>query len=261
MMRKRRLVVSIHDVAPPTFEPTKEILAQLNSAGVDRVSLLVIPNYRGQWRLDEHADFAAWLRERVGVGDEMVLHGYEHAEVKPARGMRDKLKNRLYTVGEGEFLSLSYEEARQRLQRGLAIFGKIGVPTRGFVAPSWLLSQQGLAAARDLGFEYTNYYLQFSDLSRGKTAFAPSLVFGPGNLNEDWALRAQRFVRKLLNRCSLVRIVIHPPCVENARRFSQTLQLIREQVDRHRPSTYQEFLADWREQETSPFRTRGHEAV
>jgi uncharacterized protein len=261
MTRKPRLVVSIHDVAPPFFKQAKQILAQLRSAGVDKVSLLVIPHYRGRWRLDEHADFAAWLREREGGGDEIVLHGYEHVEVKPPRGLRDKLKNRLYTVGEGEFLSLSYQEARQRMESGLAIFRNIGIQSTGFVAPSWLLSQQGVAAARDLGFEYTNYYLQFSDLTRGKTAFAPSLVFGPGNLNEDWALRAQRFVGKLLNRCSLVRIAIHPPCVENARRFSQTLQLVREQVDRHRPSTYQEFLADWRKYGTAPFRRRGHAVV
>ena len=261
MTRVPRLVVSIHDVAPPSFEPTKEILARLKTAGVGRVSLLVVPNYRGQWRLNEHGDFAAWLQRRQEEGDEIVLHGYEHIEVKPPRGFRDKVRNRLYTVHEGEFLSLSYEEARQRMESGLAIFRKIGIASAGFVAPSWLLSQPALAAARDLGFEYTNYYLRFSDLSRGQTAFAPSLVFGPGNLNEEWTLRAQSIMPRLLNRCALVRVVIHPPCVENSRRFSQILQLIREQVERRRPSTYQEFLFDWREREATPLRAQGHQVA
>jgi predicted deacetylase len=248
------LVVSVHDVAPPSWQPVKEILAQLNALGVPRVSLLVIPNYRGQWRVDEHGEFAGWLRERADGGDEIVLHGYEHVEVKPPHGLRDRLKNRLYTVGEGEFLSLTYEEAKNRMEQGLAVFKKAGIQSAGFVAPSWLLSAQGVAAARDLGFQYTNYYLKFTDLGHRKEAFAPSLVFGPGQLNEDWALRSQRFLASLLNRCSLVRVVIHPPCVENIRRFAQTLGIIREQLVRHRPVTYAGYLSDWRNREAAASR-------
>jgi uncharacterized protein len=261
MTRQNSLVVSIHDVAPPVWQQVKEILAQLHGAGVERVSLLVVPDYRAESRIDQYPAFCEWLQARQHAGDELVLHGYEHVEVKPPQGLADRIKNRVYTVGEGEFLCLPYSEARDRLERGLDIFRNAGIQSTGFVAPSWLLGKEGLAATRDLGFQYTNTYLQFSDLTLGRTTFAPSLVFGPGNFNEDWALRAQRLMGRLMRRCSIVRAVIHPPCIEDAGRFSQTLRLIAEQLTYRPAITYQEFLNAWRERESTTNHERSHGLV
>jgi predicted deacetylase len=240
------LIVSIHDVTPPHWLRVKEILERLSFVGVRKRSLLVIPNFRGEWGINEHPDFVEWLGDCSGEGDEIVLHGYEHVEVQRAQGIRDKIKNRLYTKGEGEFLSFSYEEARNRIQAGIELFTKVGLKSDGFVAPAWLVSQEALRAAKDLGFAYTNSYLKVTDLATGESIFAPSLVFGPGNLNEDLSLWLQRVLSKVIIGQSLVRVVIHPPCIENSRRFEEILTIVREQLLRHRPVTYSEFVAGWR---------------
>ncbi len=240
------LIVSIHDVTPPHWVQVKEILERLSTMGVRKRSLLVIPNFRGQWRVNEHPGFVEWLSDCHREGDEIVLHGYEHVEVQRAQGIRDRIKNRLYTKGEGEFLSFNYEEARNRIQAGIELFTEVGLKSHGFVAPAWLISQPALRATKDLGFEYTNSYLKICDLPRGKSILAPTMVFGPGNLNEDLSLRLQQLLSKLIRGRSVVRIVIHPPCVENSRRFEGILTIVREQLSRHRPVTYFEFVAGWR---------------
>src|SRR5690349_5510528 len=104
MTDHQSLIVSIHDVTPPQWLRVREILERLSFVGVRRRSLLVIPNFRGEWGVNEHPDFVKWLGDCSREGDEIVLHGYEHVEVQRAKGIRDRIKNRLYTKGEGEFL-------------------------------------------------------------------------------------------------------------------------------------------------------------
>ncbi len=88
-------------------------------------------------------------------------------------------------------------------------------------SPAWLISAAGLRAARDCGFEYTNSYLRFINLARDRSCFAPSLVFGPGNLNEDLGISLQRRLSRLLACWSVVRVVLHPPCIDQRARFKQ----------------------------------------
>jgi predicted deacetylase len=251
MTDSRFLIVSIHDVAPPNWVQVEKILKHLWRLGVRKRSLLVIPNFRGCWRVDEYREFAEWLCERQREGDEIILHGFEHNEVHKAQGVRDWIKNQLYTQGEGEFLALNYEEARNRIERGIAILKAAGVESSGFVAPAWLINRAGLTAVKDLGFEYTNSYTRITDFVSGKSKFVPSLVFGPGRLNEDFSLLLQRLASKLIRWQSSVRVVIHPPCVEHDRRFEGILAMIREQLLRHRPRTYSEFVRGWRKQTAS----------
>ena len=221
MMRTKRLVVSVHDVAPPHWERVQRMLQALDSVGVSRRSLLVIPNLQGRWPLDEHDDFCAELRQRREQGDELVLHGFEHVGVGEPRGALDRFRNRWFTQGEGEFLSLSYREASERLGRGSELARRMGLDVAGFIAPAWLINAEGLRAARDCGFLYTNSYFTFTDLVAGQSWLSPSLVFGPGHLNDDAALVLQRQLVTVLRRSAVVRVVLHPPCVDDARRFAE----------------------------------------
>ena len=242
----RTLVVSVHDVAPPHWDRVQRLLRRLAAIGVRQRSLLLIPNYRGRWRIDADREFCAWLRHRQQEGDEMVLHGYEHVGVGAPTTMRDRFKNRWFTYGEGEFLSLDYDEARTRIERGLEIAHQAKIVTEGFVAPAWLINGEGLRAVRDCGFQYTNLYLRFVDLANGWSRFAPSLVFGPGHLNEDLGIAVQRRVTGLLARRPIVRVVLHPPCVDHPARLERILALIETRVGHHQPVTYGQLLAGLR---------------
>jgi predicted deacetylase len=243
MSAAKWLVVSVHDVTPPQWDRVRRIVEALGAAGVPRRSLLVIPNFQGRWAIDQHDAFCEELRRLQMAGDEMVLHGYEHIGVGTPDGIVDRLKNRWYTQGEGEFLSLDYRGARDRIERGLELARQARLDMRGFVAPAWLINAEGLRAAHDCGLAYTNSYARFSDLSQAWSRFAPSLVFGPGNLNEDMGIALQRGVSNLLSRSQVVRVVLHPPCIDHPRRFDSILAMIRTQLAEHEPVTYLDLLA------------------
>jgi uncharacterized protein len=242
----RRLVVSIHDVAPQTWPQVRRIVDELAAQGVDRTSLLVVPYYHGQTKLERGSDLADWLRRTEEAGHEMVLHGWEHLGVGRPTTYRDAVKERWSTQGEGEFLSLDYPEARNRIERGLELFGQLGLHAYGFVAPSWLASKDTLLAASDLRLEYTNSYSTVSDLQRGTSRFVPSLVFGPGNLNEDVSIAAQSILAKLLRFRSTVRVVLHPPCIEHGRRWTRILSMIKVLIAGKQAATYHELLLAFR---------------
>jgi predicted deacetylase len=237
-MTKGWLVVSVHDVAPPQWDQVQRTLGALAAIGVTRRSLLVIPNFQGRWPLEAQPRFVEALRRLQAQGDEMVLHGYEHVGVGTPSGPVDRFRNRWFTQHEGEFLSLDYAEARRRLELGLAQTRRAGLDTRGFVAPAWLASPASIRAMRDCGFEHTNSYWHVSDLTAGRTHRAPSLVFGPGHLNEDVGIAAQRLLSRWLAHRRIVRVVLHPPCIDRPARFARILGMIRTQLAGHQPATY-----------------------
>ena len=239
----RQLTVSIHDVAPPHRDRVDRLLDALGAAGVTRRSLLVIPNLRGESPIDRDPGFCGWLRHRQQQGDEIVLHGYEHVGVGAPRTMIERVKNRWYTQGEGEFLALTYVAASERIARGSAMFAAAGLHAIGFVAPAWLINEDGLRAARDRGFQYTNSYTGVTDLANGRRHVVPSLVFGPGNLNEDLGIALQELAARGLALCPLVRVALHPPNIDHPQRFSRILGMI-ERLGRGRNATTYAQLLD-----------------
>ena len=243
----RQLVVSVHDVAPPQWNQVRRMLDLLTAIGVRHRSLLVIPNYHGHSPIDRHEDFCEWLRHRQREGDEIVLHGYEHIGIRAPHNVRDRFKNRWFTQGEGEFLSLGYARARERIERGMNMFVRAGLDAHGFVAPAWLINRDGVRAARDCGFQYTNSYLRFSDLRNGWSRLAPSLVFGPGHLNEDVGIHVQERVSRALARSPIVRVVLHPPCMEHPARLARIVAIITRRLRSHQPVSYVQLLARLRE--------------
>ena len=247
MRASRWLVVSVHDVAPPHWERVQRLLAALDSVGVCRRSLLVIPKFQGRWAIDQHETFCAALRDLQQRGDEMVLHGYEHIGVGTPDGLADRFRNRWFTDGEGEFLSLDYRSARDRIERGLALTKRTSLDVRGFIPPAWLISPEGLRAVRDCGFEYTNSYLTFADLAQGRSCLSPSLVFGPGHVNEDVGVSVQRCLAPLLMGRQAVRVVLHPPCIDHPRRFAQILKMIQTLAMNRQAITYLELLSRLRD--------------
>ena len=126
------------------------------------------------------------------------------------------------------------------------IVQRAGFTCNGWVAPAWLINPEALRAVRDLGFRYTNSYFRVTDLTRDSSTIAPSLVFGPGRLNEDIGLAAQAALSRVLTRAPIVRIVLHPPCIDNPARFGRVLNMITSHLGNRQISTYGQFVAESR---------------
>jgi predicted deacetylase len=152
------LLVSIHDVTPALAPRVEALWALAQRHGVTP-ALLVVPNWHGRWPLAEYPEFVRWVRARADDGAEIFLHGERHDEVGLPRSIGDSWRAFNKTAREGEFLTLDGPAARERIDRGLALFEQLGLRPIGFVPPAWLardacydvLAQAGLRFAENDG--------------------------------------------------------------------------------------------------------------
>lgn len=228
------LCVSIHDVAPSTWDDCARLAAALREVADLPLSWLVVPRYHG--RLDDDAALRAGLDAAVGRGDELVLHGYTHLDTAAAgQGLRERFLRGVYTQREGEFAALEADEARRRIAMGLDWFRARGWPVSGFVAPAWLMGQGAWEALRDFPLVYTTTFTRFHLLGQdegkrgrgGDTLFAPSLVYAARN-RSGRALSpvAAELVARWQARAPLVRFSLHPPDARHPRLLAHAQDLV-----------------------------------
>lgn len=207
---QRHLCVSIHDVAPATWQLCERLLAAVSAVDSMPLTLLVVPAYHGA------TQDAPWhdrqLERRLALGDELALHGYTHLDQgPPPRSWRERYARHVYTMGEGEFAALPEQEAARRLELGMRWFARRGWPLQGFVPPAWLLGAGGWRALRASGLLYTTTWRAFHSLQDAASLQAPSLVYSSRNAwgralsrqAVSWASARQR-------GAALVRLSLHP---------------------------------------------------
>jgi uncharacterized protein len=144
------LLVTIHDVTPALM-PRVEQLWRLCESRRVIPGLLVIPDWHGVAAMESEVSFGPWLRARAAEGAEIFLHGERHDEVGSPRALADELRAFGKTNKEGEFLTLGYDEARTRIDRGVARLRKMGLDPVGFVPPAWLAKPDTHRAVKDAG--------------------------------------------------------------------------------------------------------------
>lgn len=211
---RRRLLVSIHDVAP-CFEREIETLAALleSRVGAARFAMLVVPDHWSRAPLSAAPAFQARLREWADAGVEMFVHGWYHKDSVDHSGAAG-LKARYMTAGEGEFLGLSCEEAARRMRDGKALVEDVtGRRAAGFIAPAWLYGPGAMSALAECDFALAEDHMRVwrpgsEDMplakgpvvtwaSRSRVRTASSLVFA-------------RLARTALQPLSTVRVAVHP---------------------------------------------------
>lgn len=241
----RSLVVSIHDVSPHTRAATTRLLSHLKSVGVDRSSLLVVPNYHHHGHFLEDGEFRKWLTALALEGHEVVAHGYFHQrERQTGESLRAKLTTRFYTKDEGEFFDLRETEALTLLWKAKSEFAEAGWRPSGFIAPAWLLGTGAERAARSAGFQYTTRLGHVSRLDGSATWPSQSLVW---SVRSGWR-RAMSLVWNglLFHRLRdnpLMRIGVHPPDLTHPVILGQILELTRRGLADRRAATYEEWVA------------------
>ena len=246
----KSMVVSIHDVSPLTREAVTAILAGLARLGVRRTSLLVVPDHHHRGNITADPAFGSWLRDQVAAGHEAALHGYFHQrERRPGESARTRFFTRLYTAGEGEFFDIAFDAARDLLARGRDDLARCaGVAPSGFIAPAWLLSAEGEAAARELGFAFTTRLKSISDLPCRRVHQTQSLCW---SVRSAWrrvvSLRWNRFLFQTLRPNPLLRLSIHPPDLSYPAIWRQIQHLATRALQDREPIGYRDFIGRWPE--------------
>ncbi|HEX3424149.1 MAG TPA: polysaccharide deacetylase family protein [Sphingomicrobium sp.] len=210
--RKRLLLASIHDVSP-RFESEVDRLIDLLAPFVgERLAMLVVPNHWGSAPIVPGSPFAARLRAWADSGIEIFLHGYFHRDRTGHQGKADRLRARVMTAGEGEFLGLSLEDASARIAEGRALLEDvIGRSIDGFVAPAWLYGEGARLALAKCSIPIAEDHLSvWSPATGARLASGPVIT---------WASRTRlRLASSLLAAAGLrsapievLRIGVHPP--------------------------------------------------
>ncbi len=241
--RGKAVAVVLHDVAPQTWPLYAPFVAALDALGPIPLTLLVVPDYHHRGALTAHPRFRAVIEARIGQGDEVALHGYFHCDDAPLRpNPIDLIRRRLYTH-EGEFAALNTHEARDRLERGHALFTQLGWPVNGFVAPAWLLNRTARAALAGLPFLYTSTPTDLIRLPEWRPLAAPSLVW---SARSAWRRRISRFWNERRLRQSadqdLIRLGLHPVDMHHGEARAFWLRAIRELLPSRQALTKIEWL-------------------
>jgi predicted deacetylase len=209
----KRLLLSVHDVSPVHGKVLERIAGEFDSMGIRRYSMLVVPDYHGQWPLEEHPDFCRWLSRLQEKGAEMVLHGLTHRG-RPAGGVSlDGVRSVMFTRGEGEFLGLNREDALRKVQEGRnRLHETLGVRSGSFVAPAWLYSSGTVRALEDAGFGIAESRWRIWSPSAGVTVLRVPVAnyAGGGFMKRTLASIWVDIYGTLLFRWSTLRFAVHP---------------------------------------------------
>ena len=220
------LCVSIHDVAPATWDECHRLAQAVRAVADIPLTWLVVPHYHRAG--GDSLRMEAGLGRALARGDELALHGFTHLDSAPrGPGLGERFLRGTYSHA-GEFAALPATEAARRIQLGLDWFAERGWPVRGFVPPAWLMGEGAWQALHGFDFDYTTTYRRFHLLDAGGTAgggallapslLSPSLVYAArnrsGRLASPWLAD---LLALALARRPLVRLGLHPPDVRHPR--------------------------------------------
>jgi len=180
-----KLIVSVSGIGERTLADVDAFCAQMDARSVP-VSLLVAPRLSGDYRLDRDPRTVEWLTARRAGGDAIVLHGYDDAATKKRRG---------------EFAILRAHEANLRLVAADRVLEHLGLRTRLFAAPGWVVSPGVVKALPCNGFRLLADLHGVTDLVRHTTVRTRVLGIGESFLAEPWwcrmvVLSAERIARR-----------------------------------------------------------------
>ncbi len=205
MTDKRQLVVSIHDVMPKTLDKTEALCTMLQGAGIDTVTLLVVPGTGWDDATLER------LRELVSNGAILAGHGWTH-HAPTIRGWYHRLHSLLISRDAAEHLSLDAQEIRDLILRNHTWFrnNDLPVPTL-YVPPAWAMGSLSTAELDKMPFECFETLAGVYARSSGRFLRSPMIGYEADNLFRALSCRAWNAINLIAAGHSRpVRVAIHP---------------------------------------------------
>ena len=209
----------------------------------DRLAMLVVPNHWDGAPIIPGSGFASRLRYWAGAGVEMFLHGYYHRDEANHKRTADRLRAKVMTANEGEFLALSRADAAKRIAEGRKLIEDvIGRPVDGFVAPAWLYGDGAMEALRDAAIPIAeDHWRVWSPANGRKLAAGPVIT---------WASRSRpRLLSSLFAAAALrhapirvLRVGVHPPDVRSPALLRSIEATLTAALRTRRPARYAELL-------------------
>lgn len=240
----RSLIVSLHDVSPVSMERYDGFMGSIERMGVGVLSLLVVPCMHGRHPASSHPQFMSWLADLQSRGHEIIMHGCFHRASLIPRGVVPRFVSTIYTDREGEFYRITREKAVSLIETGLGMLSGRGLRIHGFIAPAWLLSDEGRDAAREMGFSYTTRLNQVELFREGVSIGAPSLVT---SARSPWRRALSRLwvttLGKITKTAPVLRVAVHPSDLDHPPLGKCLAEIIADARKTRTPMTYRDLLS------------------
>lgn len=236
-MTRRSIAVALHDVEPATFERCALIRDWLGDHGIDKVTLLVIPASDLHSFQDRRPEMVDWLAERVGGGDTVAQHGFQHRQVRRSPSPARQAYARWQGGDAAEFVGLDEAETKRAVEAGRRVLRLAGIEPRGFVAPAYAYTaalQRVLAAS----FEWWASLHTLSYDHGRRTTRAQALTLGSSTQLKRLASPARVRAGALLAG-PVLRLDLHPEDLDRPNHIGAVESVLRRA--RHRTAlTYDE---------------------
>ncbi|MBV9529323.1 DUF2334 domain-containing protein [Sphingomonas sp.] len=237
------LLVSIHDVSPRFEGEIDRLLDRLHPHVGDRLAMLVVPNHWGNAPIIAGSPFATRLRQWAERGIEMFLHGYYHRDEAAHADLANRMRAKLMTAGEGEFLGLTRSQAIDRIGAGRKLVTEvIGRDIDGFVAPAWLYGRGALDALEACAIPLAeDHWRVWSPTERRELARSPVITWASRTRARlSSSLVAAAALRHL--RTPVLRVGVHPPDCRHGALVKSIDATLATAARRRRVASYGELL-------------------
>ncbi len=208
--------VSIHDVSPAWSTEVDQALAMCHAHKI-KPGLLVVPNFHGEWPLQQSPEYVSHLQQLQKSGHEIFLHGFYHqsrtkadAESNIAQQARWLFAQRVASGGEAEFSDVTRDEAIVRLNEGERVFARTGLISSGFIPPAWSMHPWFIAILKERGYRYCEDHLFIYDPARGIKRASLVLNYASRSKARMASTIAYCRIAKYARRFFPTRIAIHP---------------------------------------------------
>lgn len=242
----RLAAIGLHDVSPATWSACERLIALVRGFGAEiPITLLVVPAMHRRAPIDESPAWRPLVDRVLARGGEIALHGLWHLDDGgPSPSLGAFFARRLLTAGEAEFAALDAQDARSRIEKGLAMLRSCGWQAAGFVPPAWQISAAARGVLGEFGFGYTTTAGTVTSLPDCKTWNVPCLGFSARSalrraLSRIWIGRE---VRRLAGAPAL-RIALHPIDAEHERMFESWREFLEAVLRDRRAVTKSELCA------------------
>jgi uncharacterized protein len=209
-LKTRRLLWSIHDVAPRSLDSCEALVELLVAAGVSEIAILVIP--AGSWSVSQLHTLRRWGRE----GHLLGLHGWSHRSVAP-RSIYHRLHSAVFSRDVAEHLGRPRSEVLGLVQRGVRWFDEVGLePPRLYVPPAWALGEMRARDFHRTSIRWVETFTGIYDVETRRHRLLPLAGFEADTTMRAWSLRASNRANALaaLATHRPLRVAVHPHDLE-----------------------------------------------
>ena len=237
-----RLLASIYDVSLRSESAFDALYARFASLGVERPTLLVVPDHWGEAPIRPGTPFATRLRALSDAGHEIFLHGWFHRDTAEHGGV-GSFKAKHMTAGEGEFLGLSEVEAERRIRDGRTLLEDIlGRSIAGLIAPAWLYGEGSHAALKATGIALAEDHWRVWNPVTGATLVKGSVITWASRTRmRRWSSLAVSAVARTVPLPRVMRLAVHPGGVTSPALLASISATLKSMLKSHRPARYADF--------------------